>query len=489
MARVLKKLRRQRTLSGFLHHPVTDFTVMVLIVASVALLVVEETFELGPGHPLPLVSEAITAIFAVELTLRYIAARKKGRFFRRYWPDLLALLPLLRPLRIFRMFRLFRLFHLGMLLDRRVSVLSGVLRVNFYLLWALLVLTAFLVVGSAVMAFLLEGQQGAEYSSLPKNLWWAAYSIIAGEPISTDGMPRTTAGRLLVAGMMLSGMTLFAIFTGVVSATMMARLQGGAKLAELDIDELEGHVLVCGWNTGTPPMLSEMAVDEELRGLALVLVNELERLPDLTRTRIRADLLYHVRGDFTQLEVLKRAGVEHASRAVVMADQVRGHASEDRDARSVLAALTIERLNPDVYCVVELMDADNQAHLEVAGVEAVIMRSELSGRALAAACRHPNLMEVMMNLLTLRRGETIHRVQGPEAPMRFDALMPLVKDEHNALLIGVERPRKGPAPRPRAGEVRSLLNNKTEMIVNPRPDLMVRPDDWLILIGAPNDIV
>jgi len=343
-----------------------------------------------------------------------------------------------------------------------------------------MVLTVFLVIGSAVMAFLFEQAHNDAFDDLQVNMWWAAYSIIAGEPVGND-LPETTAGRILMAAMMLSGMTLFAIFTGVVSATMMTRLQGGARLAELDIEELDGHVLVCGWNTGTAPLLSEMAVDDELRGLPLVLVNELDRLPDLSRTKIRVDLLYHVKGDFAQLEVLQRAGVERAARAVVMADHIREHATADRDARSVLAALTIERLNPTIYCVVELMDADNEAHLGVAGVEAVIMRSELSGRALAAACRHPNLMEVMMNLLTLRRGETINRVPGPQQPMRFDELMPLIKKEHDALLIGVERPKPDCDQPPTLRQVAS-----TEMLVNPEPGLMVQPDDYLILIGAPN---
>ena len=51
--------------------------------------------------------------------------------------------------------RLFRLFQLGLLLDRRVSVLRGVLRVNFYFLWILVVLTDHPGrSGSAVMAFL-----------------------------------------------------------------------------------------------------------------------------------------------------------------------------------------------------------------------------------------------------------------------------------------------------------------------------------------------
>ena len=151
---------------------------------------------------------------------------------------------------------------------------------------------------------------------------------------------------------------------------------------------------------------------------------------------------------------------------MVLADDTRGHHIEaDRDARSVLAALTIERMNKDIYCVVELMDAANEAQpLRFAGVEAFIMRNDLSGRALASACRHPNLMEVMMNLLTLRRGETMHRLPGPKQPMPFGELLGVLKAEQNALLIGVE------------------LNGTSD--INPDHGMIVTPQHFLIVIGG-----
>lgn len=460
---------RRKTLASYVNHPVSDFFVMILIIASVVLLVVEETVAQRDGSWITYASDAITAIFAIELSLRFAIAKKKKRYFRRYWPDLLALLPLLRPLRFFRFFRLlrlFRLFQLGLLLDRRVSLLRGVLRVNFYFLWILVVLTVILVVGSAVMAFVFEHRVGADFSDLSDNLWWAAYTIIAGEPIGGH-MPTTTYGRLLLAAMMLSGMTLFAIFTGIVSATMIDRFQGANRVGELDIDELEDHIIICGWNDGGEALVGELTADEELSGRPILLVNELAEPPDLSGTGVRPDLVYHLCGDFTQLKILERAGVQRAHRAVVLADDTRGHLEADRDARSVLAALTIERMKKNIYCVVELMDAANEAHLAVAGVEAFIMRNDLAGRALASACRHPRLMDVMMNLLTLRRGQTLLRLPGPKEPVRFGALLSGLKAERGSLMIGIE------------------ADGKT--VINPSHDLMVTPEHHLLVISNIDD--
>ncbi len=138
---ILKKRKRKPlSLAGFVNHPATDIAVMILILVSVVLLIIEEMVTLPIDSPIPVVSDLITTLFAGELCIRYIVAKKKKRFFRRYWTDILAVLPMLRPLRFFRVFRffrllrLFRLFQLGMLLDRRVSMLRGILRVNFYFL-------------------------------------------------------------------------------------------------------------------------------------------------------------------------------------------------------------------------------------------------------------------------------------------------------------------------------------------------------------------
>lgn len=451
-------------LSSLLHHPLTDLLIMVLIVTSVLLLVLEVSVEPNEGSWLLLVSDLITWLFVVELAARYTVAKKKSRFFRRYWPDILAVLPLLRPLRIFRFFRLlrlFRLFQLGLLLDRRVAMLRGVLRMNFYFLWVLLVITAIFVVGGAVMVFIVEQPTGGDFLTLRESIWWATYAIIAGEPIGT--MPSTGMGRTLLVALMLAGMGLFAVFTGLVSATMIDRLKGMSQVSNMDIDELENHLVLCGWNQGARPLLAELTIDPRFEGKAFVLVNERDRPPNLQDVGVRPELIHHLRGDFTQLDVLRKAGIERAGRAVVLADDTPGHQRGDRDARSVLAALTIERMHPSIYCVVELMDPANKDHLAVAGVEAVIMRNDLSGRALASACRHPRLASVMMDLLTSRAGARLERIPGPVAPMSYGELLQRCKAEVGSTVLGVE-------------------TADGELFINPDADHRVGEKDYLVVV-------
>lgn len=454
---------KERT-SAFLQHPLTDVGVIVLIVASVALLIVEYAFEL-PAFEALIVEELgviITWLFVLELSLRYWVAKKKARFFRRYWPDLLAVMPILRPLRFLRILRLLRLFRLGLLLSRRFGAFRGMFRMNVYEVWVLAVMTVILVIGSATMAYFFESKHTPGFATFQESFWWALHSLIASEPIGPT--PETLGGRVLLVGVMLSGMTMFAVFTGVVSATMINRLSGRQEVFELDLDELDGHIIVCGWNAGVPALVAELSGDPHHAGIPLVLINELEQAPDFSHASVRRELVYHVKGDHTKLDVLRRANAHTASKSVVMADALRDVPPEDRDARTVLSALTLERLNPKILCTVELMDEANEPHLRIAGVEAIVMRNDLAGRCLATALRHPQLIQVVMEILTIDVGETIYRVPGPERPTPYQDVLVALKASEGVLVIGVESAAGGTK-------------------VNPSNTLLVQPEDHLIVLG------
>ena len=98
-----------------------ELTLLVLIVISVVLTVLEVVVAASLRPGLMMAGDILTFVFAVELALRFWTARKKSRFFERYWIDILAVLPLVRPLRFLRALRILRLFRAGMLFNRRVA--------------------------------------------------------------------------------------------------------------------------------------------------------------------------------------------------------------------------------------------------------------------------------------------------------------------------------------------------------------------------------
>ena len=116
----------RRRVRAWLERPAVDVAVLALIFASIVVLVTEIAVETRMPEWLPWlegVSNSMTALFAVELLLRFWVARHKGRFFRRYWLDILALAPVIRPLRMLRLLRLLRLWRAGKLVSRRLSTI------------------------------------------------------------------------------------------------------------------------------------------------------------------------------------------------------------------------------------------------------------------------------------------------------------------------------------------------------------------------------
>jgi voltage-gated potassium channel len=206
---------------------------------------------------------------------------------------------------------------------------------------------------------------------------------------------------------------------------------------------------------------------------AVVVVAELEELPpEIARMKIAARVFF-VPGDYTRPEVLEQARVSHARRAIIVADATKPRSDQDRDARTVLAALMIERMNPKIYTCAELLNRANEAHLRAAGIEEVITTSEAGGHHLAMAAMHPGLANVVSELLTAKVGNTLVK-QAPPATLigaTFMTALGALKHDAGSLLIGLEVLGKDGSRTPGYA-----------MKVNPPPETVIGPRDNLVLI-------
>lgn len=376
-------------------HRAFGATVFVLIVVSVGLLAWELAVpENTPLHRWLVEAQAvITWLFVVELALRWTVCRSTSRFLREYWIDILAVLPLLRVFRLgraFRLLRLLRLLRLPNLMDRHLRVLGFLLRGRGaeYLLYLFLIGFALVAGTLALAAF--------ERGSLPQAFWDSVFALFSGEFGSSQ--PRTLEGKLTALFLMFAGLGFFAVVTGTVSAVMVEKLKEGAVLSRMSLDELEGHVVVCGWNSGVETLLLELQRSPDFGRQEIVVIAERDSLPEMPGlpdpSRVR-----HVQDDFTRVEVLSRANVKRAAVAVIVSDTAQGRSRQDADARTVLAALTIEKLNPKVYTCAELSNAMNEPHLRMGKVDQVVVTRQLAGCMLAQAALHSSAVVLLKDLM------------------------------------------------------------------------------------------
>jgi voltage-gated potassium channel len=440
-----------------------EVTLLVLIVASVVLTVLEVVVGPEARPPLMLAGDVLTAVFAVELSLRFWVARKKARFFERYWIDILAVLPLVRPLRFLRVLRVLRLFRAGMLFHRRFSSLTvRGRRGSEYL--GIAVGTVTLVVMCAMVLYRVEGGLNPSLDRFDKALWYAALSLVGGEPIGAT--PLTYVGRWTTMVLMVGGLSLFGVFVGFVSAGMVAGLTRRLEVHELDIDELQDHVVVCGWNQAAPTVIQELFGASERRDRAIVWVTE-RALTDeqVPQVGVRPELLYRHVGDYTRVDVLEAVNVAEASSVVLLSDELIPRSAQDCDARTVLAALTVERMVPGVETVAMLHSRQNVELLKMAGVEEIIVGDLYSGMIVGSVQRNPGLVRVLDEILTNRHGNAFCTVRVPDrfAGQQVRALHTHLVEDHRALLVSVE-----------VGG---------EMKVNPSPDLLLEGGERMVLLA------
>ncbi|NEO75296.1 ion transporter [Moorena sp. SIO4G3] len=456
-------------LDQFIHAPQTEFTLILLILLSVVLVVLETSLE-GTGFIYGLVyvsEELLTGIFIVELTIRYLVARNKRRFLRHYWLDIIAVLPLLRAFRLLRVLRMLRLLRVGILVNRNLNRISSSLAASISAQIGVFLIIGLITLVGALGIYLLEGGQNESFASLRDSLWWSFFTLISGEPIG--GEPQTDAGRLITLMVVIGGLTMFAVFTGVVSAVMVQRLRTVMEVKYLELDELRNHIVICGWNRGGHLLIEELQADSDLKHYPMVVVAEFTDTPESELKGVNRSQIYFYIGDYTTIDVLESVGIYHASRAILLADSTRPRSDQDRDARTVLAALTIEKLQPEIYTCAQLLDRKNNVQLRVAGVEDVIVVDELASHLIATSARNLGAVDVLAELLTVQVGNQFYKIVLPQkwVDISFWEAARRLKEEFDTTLIAIER----------------HSNGNRETLINPPKDQTLLSGDHLVIIA------
>lgn len=139
----------------------------------------------------------------------------------------------------------------------------------------------------------------------------------------------------------------------------------------------------------------------------------------------------------------------------------------------MLTALTLEKINPRIYTVAELLSRESVNHLRLAGVEAVIVGDELSSNLIATMILNRGTSPLVEGLFGTQDGCHLHRVDLPRhfIGKSFGSLFEAMKRGHDAMPISVERRSGG----------------SVQMLTNPSLDLPLLEGDRVVVIarGAP----
>ena len=174
----------------------------------------------------------VVLIFTVEYVLRiYVADKKLGYIFSFYGLiDLIAILPFyiatgldLRSLRIFRVFRLLRILKLARY-SEAASLLMRVFKSIRRELTVFLFVTICILYVAAIGIYYFENPaQPEKFSSVFHSLWWSisTFTLLG----YGDVYPVTIGGRIFTFFVLMTGIAMIALPTGLVAAALRKEIE------------------------------------------------------------------------------------------------------------------------------------------------------------------------------------------------------------------------------------------------------------------------
>lgn len=417
-------------------------------------------------------NDLITWVFIVELSLRFLVAPSKRIFFSNYWIDILSVLPVLRifrTLRIIRLLRLLRLVRAAIIVLKKSGWLSNRLNSMFGSFGVLFLLACLFILCGTIAFITFDPISGATFddklNALLNKIWLTLFLFTSGEVVGE--IPSSISAKIVAILITISGLVIFAVMVGTVTASMTAFIQKKMDQKDLNINDLENHIIICGWDRMGSVIVRELETSKDLWKRGVVVISESEN--DLAHeSKIKnTSRFFHVKEDFTKFDVLEKVGVKKAKTAIVLADPGNGLNDQDRDARTVLAALTIEKLNPSIFTCAELLDDQNATHLQIAGVEEILSRNQVTAGLFAATAINSGVSSFIREILSHHEGNYLTKTALPEdmANKTFLEVFSYYKEHYDATVVGVQNQSDG-----------------YETHINPAPDTILKSSDQLTLI-------
>jgi voltage-gated potassium channel len=209
-----------------------DVALIVAILGSVAVVMMLTVPSLESWHDLLYTVEwGFTILFTLEYALRLWSVNAPAKYARSYLGviDLVAILPtyisaifpganyllVVRALRVLRIFRILKLIEYV----RGARTIMRALRASFAKIMVFLLAIVILATIIGAVMYLVEGQPGTKFESIPQSIYWAIVTLTTVG--YGDITPATPLGQFLAAVVMIMGYSIIAVPTGIVSAEMV----------------------------------------------------------------------------------------------------------------------------------------------------------------------------------------------------------------------------------------------------------------------------
>ena len=271
---------------------------------------------------------------------------------------------------------------------------------------------------------------------------------------------QSIAGRVFTIGLLFVGATVGVYSISAVTAFIVeGDLTEGFRRRRMarTIEAMTDHYIICGVGQAGLAVLQELQSIK--RPVVVVEADEgnAERLSDLYPD------IPILRGDFTDDEVLQRAGITRAAGIVLCVDS-------DKD--SLVGTVMARQLNPGIRIVARATDNRAIARLRSAGADAVVSPGLIGGMRLASELVRPTVVSFLDRMLRANdESMRIEEVDVPEgSPLAGHTIHELDTRQHANLLV------------------LAVMTPDGATIYNPPHELRVAPGSTLIVMAEAHGV-
>ncbi len=273
---------------------------------------------------------------------------------------------------------------------------------NNNILTIIIVVTTLLVL-CFVGAYLFENGFNEGFRTIWDTLWWTVVTITTVG--YGDKYPVTVGGKITGIVIMILGVATVGIVTGRIASFLVDK-QIKSRGGLIVLDRKKGHFIVCGWKSELETILENiLRVNPNLKPSDIVLVNDADPEEiDHIRSLPKFKYLKYIKGDYIDEKVLQRANVKGAHTALVLADSSRKFSVQEVDSRTVMAVITIDSMNKDIYTCAEIIDEKYEKYLQFANCDEIILTRELGRILISNAANASGISHIANHLLRPETG-------------------------------------------------------------------------------------
>ncbi|MBT3992514.1 MAG: hypothetical protein HOF02_00495, partial [Gammaproteobacteria bacterium] len=160
---------------------------------------------------------------------------------------------------------------------------------------------------------------------------------------------------------------------------------------------VEDHIIICNWTKKSDLLVKELHNPSvEKKRPIIVITENPQDVPDFEEDETYRGIMI-VKGNPSNEDSLKRAGIESAATVIILADE---RLADTADTKTIMTTIAIDHIIPDIHVVAEVLSASNLPFFAYTFVNEIICLELLTERLLAQSCLTPGVSFIFADLLT-----------------------------------------------------------------------------------------